>query len=55
MVNRMRRTLFQFHAGAANRPVGTTKLLVRETFEMNVGTTCAEHGISVVTVQSANR
>ena len=51
----MRKNLCQFHAGAANRLRGTTKLLVRETLEMNVGTIRAELGISVVRVQSANR
>jgi hypothetical protein len=43
----MRRTPDELHAGAANRPVRTTKLLVRETLAMNVGTTRAEQGISV--------
>jgi hypothetical protein len=43
----MRKTTGELHTGAANRPVRTTKPLVRETLAMNVGTTRAEQGISV--------
>ena len=52
---RMGETPFQLHACAANRPAGTTKLLVRETLAQWLGTIGAEQGISVVSVQSANR
>ena len=42
----MREPQCQFHAGAANRPVRTTKLLVRETFARAKGTTRVKHGIN---------
>lgn len=44
---RMRKTTRELHTGAANRPVCTTKPLVRETLATNVGTIRAEQGISV--------
>ena len=55
MRTRIGETLFQLHARAANRPSRTTKLLVRETLGLSIGTIRAEQGISVETVQSANR
>jgi hypothetical protein len=51
----MRKNLSRFHTGAANCPMGTTKLLVRETFATNVGTIRAQQGISVGAVSAANR
>ena len=51
----MREALCQLHTRAANRPVRTTKLLVRETLALNIGTTRVQHGISVGNLSSANR
>jgi hypothetical protein len=53
--HRMRTIHRRFHTGAANCPVDTTKLLVRETTATNVGTICAQQGISAGAEQGANR
>ena len=53
--HRMRKTQRQLHTRAANRPTGTTKLLVRETPALSRGTIRAKQGISVETGPSANR